>query len=224
MKRLIQTAVLICSLSAIGRAGLVAFSQFDPAENITDGFAFTTAVYPSGETGGVRIGYSPEDISFPPCGFLPGQPTGLQTSFDCVGAEVNSSGIIGTTEGVYTLDFDIPATGLFFNFGMFSILPDATIAENPFTVFAFFEEVAGNTSITRSGQTETLSYVATSGITHAELRFFPSDPSLSSPPAFGQTIVGISEVQVIVPEPATLILFGAGFAALLVGRTLKRWR
>jgi hypothetical protein len=150
----------------------------------------------------------------------------------CVGAQADSGGIIGTTDGSYSLVFDHQMYGLGFSFGLASFLAgydgEAFPDGQTYGLAAVFyinqgtpeEAIVGVHSVNAaSGR---LDYIGSS-FTSATIYFSPVTPVTDGSPLdspFGQTLVSIYDVSEI-PEPGPALLVGLGLIGL-AGLNLRK--
>ncbi len=175
----------------------------------------------------VTMSYDPEG-DYGRCGFDAGLG-GMLFDFNCVGAQVSTAGVMGTTEGVYIMNFDQPMARLQFSYGMFSQLPVEEDAYMLFGSFSLTSSPDASDNVLQPGSTGTMSYNTGLLFDHAEFRFFPSDPWVDPngilPNQNGQTLTQIFDPEVsTVPEPDSIFLFGTGICAVLGSRFLKHFR
>ena len=231
MKKLSKSVTLLLAIVVAAKAGpvLVDFTQLLAPVNIT------APRPPFTLDGFLTMSYEPESVSLPRCGFDAGLG-GTLFNLNCVGAHADTSGILGTTDGVYLLDFVTPIASIQFDFGISSSL---TVGPDAYILLALFSSGANPADAVLvpgvpGPDTTTMSYSAGPAFDHAELRFYPSDP-LVDPDGIltdqhGQTLAQISNMSVdtvdqsAVPEPAAAVLFLTGICALVAGRQWKRVR
>src|SRR3954447_22201947 len=209
--KIIQSALIAGLLIGSAHAGVINFSSLLNIENITNS---STGVEVLGSTGFVHISYDPESADLPLCAFnptgggiqAPPDPTFFPTG--CVGAQVSSAGVFGTTEGVYIFDFDDPISDVNLTFGIFSLLPDVT--PDSYSALGLVTRSSTGLSdfLSVPGMSGTFQY-SSAAFDRLEFRFSPSDPyqgpeldGIIPSPVVGMTIASISDVSASpVPEP-----------------------
>jgi hypothetical protein len=221
MKRVFEAVLLAAALAGCAPAGIVDFSTLvGPVPIMTPGLT---------SVGDVQFQYDPQSaIGNPavPCLFNGGAGGGTQFDFTCVGAHVDAGGILGTSDGVYLLDFAVPVTWLSLNYGIFSTLNP--VPDPPgYTINALFFNSGNLTAVdTLPGASGTYLY-AGSVFTHLELSFEPNTQSLTDPntgltlPVYGRTLVQVSQIAYN-PEPGTAIFLALGLLGIGVARRKRR--
>lgn len=154
----------------------------------------------------------------------------------CVGAQVDSSGVYGLTDGALVLDFVVPAFFLQFNFGLFNY--DGLAAVDDFGVQAAF--FLGGTPIdfaTEAGSVPDFGFSAGSFLygggalfDQAVINFYPTiaiaNDDLGIPGgSFGQTTFQMDTLSYgEIPEPSSFILFTSALLLIGAGTFRKRKR
>jgi hypothetical protein len=145
----------------------------------------------------------------------------------CIGAQVDSSGIYGTTDGSYFFGFDSPRFNLTFQYALGSLLQD--LEDQPYGLSAIFtanqgtalEHIVG--SMDMPLQFGRFNYSGPA-FNSATIYFSPVTPVTEGEPLnsiFGQTQAAMYDVTTV-PEPASLFLMGLGLVGLGCFKVLKR--
>jgi hypothetical protein len=215
MKRAFQTIVLVVMVAGIAAAGVVNFGALSGPVNITS--PNLTSIDQ------VTFQYNPQ-------GDVPGGPIMPLCPFDgtfgmafgaCVGAQVDSAGLFGTTEGELVLGFGAGALQLQFDYGLFTLL---TPPQDYGVAALFFRANSLNGLAALTGDVGTFSYLGPA-FDQVHLYFSPFDPfndPTSGQPVFGQTFFSVSNMSYSVPEPGTFVLLGSALIGL--GCLLRRKR
>lgn len=223
-KTTIRILLVLAAVAGLAVADTVNFAGLPGPINI---------MTPSGvDVSGVRFQYDPGGgINPPPACVFDAGAGGVQYDFvfGCVGAQVDTSGLSGTSDGTYIITFGGLINGLSFNFGIVSfeaIPPDP----GDFGVFASFFDQNGNlTDVLPVPGDGTAGPFIYSGplFEQVQLNFGPSTqvvPGNPIPPMYGQTLITVSNVT-YTPEPSGLILLLSGLGGLSLCTLLKRgWR
>jgi len=217
MKRAFQTIVLVVMVAGIAAAGVVNFGALSGPVNITSpnltSIDQVTFQYnPQGDVPGGPI--------MPICGFDAGAG-GTQFNFACVGAHVDSGGVLGTTEGELVLGFSAGALQLQFDYGLFTLL---TPPQDYGVAALFFRANSLNGLAALTGDVGTFSYFGPL-FDQVHLYFSPFDPfndPATGQPVFGQTLFTVSNMSYSIPEPGTFVLLGSALIGL--GWLLRRKR
>lgn len=224
-----QTILLLLVAASLAVAGTttVDFTSLALPVNINNGVGTTI--------NGVGFLYSPGgELNTPPpsnCVFDAG--LGGTQFFDlvtfpggCVGAHVDASGMIGTTDGSYLLDFHAPIWNLFLAYGIFSNLVPAP-AETDFSINALLysgPDLVGIASSTGSGVALDTALFYAGPFDAAILTFTPDTPLLDGVPqtSYGLTLGQVSEVTFSTPEPDALWLLLIGLAGIGANKVIRR--
>ncbi len=242
MKRAVETILLFVAVAGFASAGTIPFGAIGlypitlPDYHEYDGIKFS---YDAGNITPVNVGGVDILPSF--CTFDAGNG-GIQAVPGCVGAQIDTSGIYGTTDGTLIIDFPYLINGLFFPFQMadWAVLTDPAI--NPtFNVAALFYQGGNLTDVATADAVSLDGGFTASGVfqyagtsfDQVQLNFSPSDPliqNLTDPNtgtttttvAYGQSTFQISDME-YAPEPGSAFLLG-GSLLLLASAALRRKR
>jgi hypothetical protein len=230
MKRTLEIAVLLTLVAGFAMAGAITvdFSQVGIPQNIT-----VTGTNPPYTVDSVSFGYYPQTAAtVPVCGFdagLGGFGFGQSATFPlgCVGAQVDTSGLTGTTEGLYSLGFADSQNRLNFSYGLFTYPGVDVPPDQPSGVAVLFYASGNLVDVaTSAGAQGNLTY---SGqfFDRADVQFTPFEASVTDPttlvtqPLYGQTLVAISGVTTT-PEPGSIAFLLIGLAAMGCGMVRRR--
>jgi hypothetical protein len=214
MKRTFQTIVLLVIVAGTAAAGPVNFASLAAPLNITS--PNLTAIDQ------VTFQYNPQgDLVSPPlplCGF---DGTFGMAFGACVGAQVDSAGLFGTTEGELVLGFSAGAVQLQFDYGLFTLLP---LPQDFGIAGLFYRASSLNGLAAVAGDFGTFAYSGPA-FDQVHLYFSPFDPVIdptSGQPIVGQTFFTAYNMSYLVPEPGTFVLLGSALIGL--GCLLRRKR
>jgi hypothetical protein len=232
MKKAFKAIAMLALMGSIGLAAPISvdFGSLPQPLNILN---TSTAI------DGVSFNYDPGgDPGNPPlgCDFDLGGP-GTQITLACVGAQLDTSGLQGTTDGAYVFNFSNTAHTLQFMFGLYSSI--SPVPENDaFGASAFFFNGPDLTDIfTLTGDDGTLAcdgagncaaifQYSGPAFTQVVLNFTPAGSGgddLEQLATYGQNIVSVYDLSYEeIPEPGTFILLGVGLAGLGVTKRLRR--
>lgn len=224
MKRILCVVLLAVALAVCAPAAIVDFSSLSaPSLGGVGPRDIMSAAYILGPPS-VSFSYDPTP-ALPLCiGFNGGEGAGWPFDFvsgGCVAAQVDVSGLNGTTDGVYVLGFASPVYQLSFDVAYLYSVVDPPPDPADYGVTAVLRN--GGVDIgqypTLNADHGTFSYVGPA-FTEAWLYFSPV--TVSGAPV-GQAFVSVDAMSFSeVPEPGSAILLVLGLAGLGVARLKRR--
>jgi|GEM_PF-1905392 len=248
MRQVSQLAVLLVALAAGARASIVVnFGALPGPADIGQVMSGGALVQYSQSIDNVNFSFAADPTALDPlnggtlCGFDAGLG-GLQGVPGCVGAQVDNSGVYGTTDGSLILAFTTPIYRLDFPYILvgWNGLPDGQsfgISAAFFRAGNFVGAAAFDGSAPLPLIDNTYPYLYSTGeftvnagptmpvFDLAIINFTPIyaiDPGTGLP-AFGQTTFQITDMNYSdTPEPATLVMLGCGVFAILLGKLRRR--
>lgn len=141
----------------------------------------------------------------------------------CVGAQVDTGGMNGTSDGFYDILFSQPLTIIGFNFGITSFaLPAPDPGDYSLTAsFYLGGTLSDPNPVTVLGVGGRLAYTGPA-FDEMQLNFMPiTGPDVGTP--YGQTLVSITSVT-DTPEPGAMLLLVSGLCGIIGSRWFKRAR
>jgi hypothetical protein len=219
MKRTTRIMLLLVIAAGIGGAGVVNFASLSGPINITTPNLTTIDQ--------VTFQYDPQgDPAAPPtrCPFDAGQGGFQWSPGACVGAQVDSAGVYGTTEGAYALAFAVGGYELQFSFGIFTNL---ALPQVHGVDALFFRDALLTDVFALAGELGLFSYTGPV-FNRVELYFWPAEEPLDPTtglPLYGMTAVQMSDMSyTAIPEPGAIVLLGSALLGLAAWKRLKRNR
>ncbi len=227
----ISTTLLLVLIGTPGYAATVNFGSLIAPLNITnspsylDGFTFNYEMsqqFPDPSTGNL--------VSPAMCVWDGTYGFGLGVGGDCIGGQIDGSGIYGTTDGTYIVTLELPSTYFSMKYMIATALPpeeefEPEDVEEMGVDALFMNSLAGTVSGLLSSDlpSGSLAFQGPSFDT-IYLNFRPSTTVTEGQEMdaeFGEATMNVYDVTTTIPEPGSLVLMGLGLLGLS-GLKLRR--